>query len=252
MSLLAYLSDHRLFRYPVALDRDPELLNNSRGVDPQPLRALTFAAPDDKPFALDERGRLVEIGPLFGQWGSVLSCPPVAGDRVALAAGEGYVVYGGEDGRIRVVDRKKWADRESRRDGTAIRAVDTPPTSSVAVSANGRWLAATGSDISHPRATRLWSLPDLKPAGEWESPRYTTVTLSPDGATVAATHYKADEVALFEAKTGRQLGVTNLDGEKLTIVRFLPDGSELLAAGETGVVHRLNPRTGERLEPPKK
>ncbi len=120
------------------------------------------------------------------------------------------------------------------------------PTYGAAFSPDGDRLVVVGIH----RAARLWYLaPSVASTAAWsENGRIGSLTLSPDGATVAAGT-ESGNVVLRGAADGRHLFAPMVHGSPVRALAFSPDGG-LIASGATdGTAQLWDGRTGAAVGP---
>ncbi len=101
---------------------------------------------------------------------------------------------------------------------------------SVAVSADGEWLAAGGSE-----GARLWEVASRRclPVLQSETGPVYSVAFSPDGRTLATA--EAHAVRLWQVPSGRSVATLIGDGRLAWGLEFSPNGRLLTCAGNMGV-----------------
>ena len=182
-------------------------------------------------FALSDKGRLTSFQQNRGGWTEIRTTPPIAGDRVAIAAGGGIVAYGGEDERIRLWD----AENHKR-----LPPIDSGALQALAISGDGRILAAS-SRRTEVRTLQVWDIASRKQLGLWNvSPAH--IALSATGKYLATASAKV--VELYDVKTAKPVRRFPMTGDLISLLEFLPDESALLAAGREGWVHKLELANG--------
>jgi WD40 repeat protein len=111
---------------------------------------------------------------------------------------------------------------------------------SVAYSADGRWLASAGGEPGQRGEVKLWDtatgrlLRTLPPEHE---KAINKVVFSPDG-TLLATASDDETVRLWDPETGEARAVLRGHTNHVTSVAFAPDGSRLISVGDDRVVIR--------------
>ena len=184
-----------------------------------------------EPFALSDRGRLTSFQQDRLGWTELRTTPPVAGDRLAIAAGGSIVAYGGEDERIRL-----WDAEHQRR----LTPLDSGAVQALAISGDGRILAAS-SRGTEGKTLQVWDIASRKQLGVWNvSPAH--IALSPTGKYLATASGKV--VELYDVKTAKLVRRFPLTGDLISLLEFLPDERALLAAGREGCVHKLELANG--------
>ena len=137
----------------------------------------------------------------------------------------GLVVSGGDDGTIRIWN-KKGGDFKDIATGF-IEAV-----SSVAYSPDGNTFATTGGKY----AARIWDSTtfELKSVIGW-SRAPQTITFSPDGSQIA-TGGLSDNVELWDVDTGKQTALLEGHTDAIETIAYNPDGETLLSGGRDGLI----------------
>ncbi|HEX4607299.1 MAG TPA: WD40 repeat domain-containing protein [Urbifossiella sp.] len=242
---LVVLHKNEVLRYALPLDEKPPTTLTYPTYRGSP-GAVAFAAPDPTPLALDTSGRLFYwrdgAPPARATW-LELQQPPVAGNRLALAAGGGVTAHGGEDGRVRLGDAAARKDLGSVDADGGVRAL--------AVSADGKWVAASSAlpGFGRGATVQLWQVADRKEVGRMDGVLASTLALSRNGSLLAALVLSDDRVDLYEPTTGKRLRSLTAPGDDLHYLEFLPDGARIVAAGKSGTVHVWDTGTGERCGP---
>ncbi|MBN1922499.1 MAG: WD40 repeat domain-containing protein, partial [Anaerolineae bacterium] len=118
---------------------------------------------------------------------------------------------------------------------------NTHPTTCLAFSPNGRYLACGGEDGN----IRFWNVTDKSAVGMQLEHKAAVhdVTYSPDGQWVA-TGADDGKTRLWDAQTGKLVRAFELSSRPVFSVAFSPDGSVLATAGDTGNIHLWNPLNG--------
>jgi DNA-binding SARP family transcriptional activator/WD40 repeat protein len=152
-------------------------------------------------------------------------------------------------------------------DGRLLWSRDDVPTSVLAISPNGRYLATSGftqdptdeNPDSYPISTRLtvWDLATKRPVltdnlplvttNEYSTPKPRAVLFSPDSKLLAAAFF--EETLVFANFTGdaRQVVITPQSAPNVSSFVFSPDGKELLVQDFNGKVTGFDPHTGRSL-----
>jgi WD40 repeat protein len=110
----------------------------------------------------------------------------------------------------------------------------TSAVRSVAFARDGQTLISASDD----RAVRRWDARTKKPLGEPLAirPSPFSISLGPDGRTVASSSFDDDSIRFWDARTGEQLG-KRLKGQTATNLAFSRNGRILASAGfETSTI----------------
>ncbi|RMF76640.1 MAG: hypothetical protein D6737_19790, partial [Chloroflexi bacterium] len=116
----------------------------------------------------------------------------------------------------------------------------------VAVSADGRWLAAGGTDNTialWDMTTRQRLAAPLTGHSDW----VTALAFSPD-ATLLASGSVDDTIILWDMTTREAAHTLNGHDGDVWHVAFNPDGTRLIAAGGDGIITEWDATTGERID----
>ena len=148
-------------------------------------------------------------------------------------------------------------------DGRLLWSRDDVPTSFLAISPNGRYLATSGftpdpTDLdpdSYPISTRLtvWDLATKRPVltdnlpnltAYDKTPKPRAVVFSPDSKLLAAAFVEETLVFVNFADDARQVVITPQSAPTTSAIVFSPDGKELFVQDINGKVTGFDPQTG--------
>jgi DNA-binding SARP family transcriptional activator/WD40 repeat protein len=193
-------------------------------------------SPEFPRYALRPDGRVLAIGRPDGSVAlfDTRTLRPLSRFRIVPAGpvrGMGYVpdgsllVIGGHDGFLALVDPRagRIVKRLSGHHGT----IFTP-----SFSADGR-LMATASCCDARRPFRLYALPSGRPFGRPLRGPSGDISLSPDGRTLAMTHYPGG-VEIRDMPTLRRRRTLAESETVLDIARFTPDGRFIVGTSSKG------------------
>lgn len=160
---------------------------------------------------------------------------------VAVDRGPDRLVSVGDDGVVR------WWDTAGGRLERKVESAPHGEDTDVAVDAKGTVVTA-GLDGS----VRIWNrdgTPAAEPlAADSAGDRVSSVAVSPDGATIAATT-ASDGVTLWDRATGRRETMLNGQPTDQLDVAFTPDGATFVSTSRVGAVVLWSAVTGEQLGP---
>ena len=243
-----------VYRYAVPVDGQPITLpaiDENTG-----LSTVGFGRAGNELYAISTRGEFVEFRPKTSEWvrhempelARKGARGPGTYTNYSLSSGKGVVAFGGGDGRIRL-----WSPEKKELLGT----LDLDGSvEGLQVSADGTRVVARGSgtksDALKDRVV-VWSLPDQKRVLPEKSDLgiYAKVlALSPDGSLLALDDDVSSKkaVVVHDAKTGKKLHTMPVVGDELRHLTFSPDGSQVLALGTEGVIHRWDVKTGKPID----
>jgi WD40 repeat protein len=141
---------------------------------------------------------------------------------------------------VRLVDAK----------GTEIAILDghQETVRSVAISADGRLLAAGGGMPARKGEVKLWNLETKQVAATivGHSDCIYAVAFSPDGKLLATSSYDK-LIKLWDTTTGQEVRTLKDHIDAIYALQFSADGTRLVSGGADRTVKIWNPATGERL-----
>ncbi len=115
----------------------------------------------------------------------------------------------------------------------------------LAVSPDGRYLAAGTGFFNRPGEVRVWTMADHKEVLVYATAQgVATVAFSPDGRLLASSGYDGQAV-IREFPSGKVVAVLPLDAP--TRLCFSPDGRYLVTATESGLIKVWDPTTGREI-----
>lgn len=122
--------------------------------------------------------------------------------------------------------------------------IDAPPSRCVAISRDGRLLAAAGFD----QVLRVWLVGEPKPIYETTTPNQTVVTLAfdNDDAMLAAGSMEGT-ISIWTIAERPELLVTFQSTSAITCVTFSPNGRRLATGGFDGTVRLWDTKSGRRV-----
>ena len=152
-------------------------------------------------------------------------------------------------------------------DGRLLWSRDDVPTSFLAISPNGRYLATSGftqekineDPDSYPISTRLtvWDLATKRPVltdnlpgvttNDYSTPKPRAVVFSPDSKLLAAAFVEETLVFTNFAEHARQVVITPQTAPNNSAIVFSPDGKELFVQDFNGKVTSFDPQTGRSI-----
>ena len=115
----------------------------------------------------------------------------------------------------------------------------------LAVSADGKFLAAGTGFVGRPGSVRVWTVAEHKEVLVYATAQgVASVAFSPDGHYLASAGYDGQAV-LREFPSGKVVAVLPLDGAARLC--FSPDGEKLLTATESKTIKLWNAKTGKEM-----
>ena len=118
----------------------------------------------------------------------------------------------------------------------------------VAISKDGKWLAAAGGLCAKRGEVRLWNLATRQPGPTitGHSDCIYGLAFSPDGKTLATSSYDK-LIKLWDTSTGAEIRTLKDHIDAVYALDFTPDGSRLVSAAADRSVKIWDPATGKRL-----
>lgn len=231
------------FRFNWELSEAPQEMTSRPSANPE---AVALACPANaNPFAINAKGELLEWKTLRGgkkpEW--VKSrLVPTGVKSVCLAATDGIIAVGGDDGRVRL-----WAAGTRKELGT----LDVPGVRSLAFSGDGAFLASLdGLPVVKRKGVQVWETVGLKEVCSWNHTYASTISaiaLSADGTMLACGLPVSAKVELVETKTGKLLHALSPVSDQGRVLRFSKDGSTLVTCGPLGSIRFWSAETGKEV-----
>ncbi len=201
-------------------------------------RPVGVIADEVRVMAFQDRGRLLAVVTRNAHGGRTVRVWDLACDTDSprlryRVAGFGFVVAS-PDGRFFAV--RESDGRLTLRDAaygqiTRVIAADLPDVSALAVSSDGRSLAAAAAG---PNRVFVWDLTDRRPPRSYtdDELRCDRLVFSPDGSTLAAVT-GGRQFSVRDLATGRRRAIASLDPARIGTfnLSFSPDGSRLALYG---------------------
>ena len=195
-----------------------------------PVWALAFSA-DIRYFVTASNYTIKLWNAKRGQcWRSFLSqAHPVRCLTFSTAAGSGTIVTGHDDAQLRL-----WQVNANHPYAIGLRALSghSSPVRTVALSADGQWLASSADDCT----IRLWSVTTGQSQWVWATAAPATLLcFSPAGQWLASAS-PGDGIALWDIATGLAAGDLDQAPENPSALFYSPDGRWLIAGAKDGTI----------------
>jgi WD40 repeat protein len=238
---LLLLRNSGVYTLPASLKGEPTLLSEDTQL--RQIRAVEFGVAGDRFFALDTKGTLVKWA-AQERFGGPWQALPIddMGEHAMLRVAGSLVVVGSKQGVFRFWDLDKKSERKPIH-------VD-PACRTFALSGDGEWLAATSFLSGGKPTTEVWNTVKRKLMPPLEGAKWVQhLQFSPDASLLAGamSSDNADEIALWDPRTGKRLHTLDVNGNHQAILEFSPDGSKLFVGGDQGTLNVWDPRTGKPL-----